>query len=118
MPEATSYDIPMLLLASRTLGPLAPLYSLVLLLAVYTTAVAALFGFVARIVEEEGSDRTTVTLLTAGVAFLGSMFGFSGIVANVFSAFGYAGLVLLVSLFVTYFRDEKGRADGFKIDEL
>lgn len=117
MPEAMGYDIPMLVLASRAFGAFAPVYSLVLLAEVYTTAVASLFGFVARVAGEEGIRRRTVTLATGAVAFAGSRFGFSTLVGKLYSAVGYAGIILLIALAVAYRRSMRAQRGPIPFDE-
>ncbi|HHW09278.1 MAG TPA: hypothetical protein GXX29_04835 [Firmicutes bacterium] len=110
VPEAARFEVPMLYLVRRILGNWAPLYSIVLLAEVYTTAAGSLFGFVARwtrdnIEPRTGGRRRTViiTLLSGLVAFAGSRLGFSPLVAKLFSAVGYAGFLLLIILTKSYF---------------
>lgn len=107
VPETTQREVPMIYLAIRVLGPVAALYGLVLLAEVYSTAVASLYGFVARVTDPEG-PRYRVFVIGAGVVgLLGSLIGFSEIVAKVYSVVGYAGLVLLITLVVGYARSNR-----------
>ncbi|HEX6987748.1 MAG TPA: hypothetical protein VF170_20375, partial [Planctomycetaceae bacterium] len=104
VPEVTGFEIPMLFLTQRVLGPLAGAYSVVLLAEVYTTAVASLYGFAARVTDPKGS-RFSWAAIGGGLAGLaGSLLGFSELVAKVYSAVGIAGFTLLITLIVAYYR--------------
>lgn len=101
-PAVTRFEIPMIYLASQTLGPFSLVYSAVLLAEVYTTAVASLYGFVARLAEQ-GTPRYTLLAVGSGIAgFAASLVGFSNLVAKVYSAVGVAGLLLLFTLLLGY----------------
>lgn len=104
MSEASQYDVPMLLLASQVFGAFAPIYSIVLLAEVYTTAIGSLYGFVARVTARNKPLFSVVTLGTGLVGFIGSLIGFSNIVGKVYAAIGYAGIILLLSLAAAYVR--------------
>lgn len=104
VPVITRYEIPMLFLAGRVLGSLVSVYSAVLLAEVYTTAAGSLYGFVARLTDSEGPHFALVAIASGTAGFLGSLLGFSELVAKVYSAVGYAGFVLLVALAVGYCR--------------
>jgi uncharacterized membrane protein YkvI len=104
VPRAAEFEVPMLYLVRQALGRLAPLYSLVLLAEVYTTAAGSLFGFVARWTDVKGPRSVKITLLSSIAAFVGSQLGFSQLVAKLFSAVGYAGFMLLIILTLSYLR--------------
>lgn len=98
MPEAAQMDIPMLHTA-RTLAPwVSVTYSLLLLAEIYTTAVAMLFGFAARIGEEGGVAFRRAVLVGAVAAFLGGQFSFADVVGVLYPVMGVMGLLLLVGL--------------------
>ena len=104
VPEITRFEIPMLFLTERAFGPLSLVYSAVLLAEVYTTAVASLYGFTARMTNPQGKQFVKVAIATGAAAFIGSLLGFSELVAKVYSAVGIAGYTLLVTLILAYFR--------------
>src|SRR5690625_1870244 len=109
MPEASQYDVPMLLLANQVFGAFAPFYSVVLLAEVYTTSIGNLYGFAARIVDPKKPHFWMITVATGIAGFIGSLFGFSNIVGKVYSAVGYAGIFLLVSLAIAYVKSQTSR---------
>jgi len=71
---------------------------LLLLIEIYTTAVAGLYGFAARLAPEDPAAFTRIVLLTAGLSLLGARIGFSRLVAVVYSAMGYVGALFLAAL--------------------
>ncbi len=110
----SGYEVPMV----RIAGQLSPLvqfaYSLVLLAEVYTTAVGSLFGFAARLLRSESPGfRWAVT--GAGLAALAAgQLGFSTLVRVLYSAVGYAGLLMLAGLFYGYVRERLAPQPAFK----
>lgn len=107
VPQAAGFEIPMLHLARQVLGSLAPLYSIILLAEVYTTAAGSLYGFVARLTDPKGPRFTEFVLLTGLAGFIGSLAGFSNLVAKLYSAVGYAGFVLLIILLLGYWKSNR-----------
>ncbi|MGE5580089.1 MAG: hypothetical protein ACM3WU_08620 [Bacillota bacterium] len=103
-PDVAGYEVPMAYLAS-TVHPLGgPFYTLVFLAEVYTTAVANLYGFAARITRE-GSPAFRWAAVLAGLAgILAASAGFSTLVRVVYPLVGWAGLALLFALTIDYFR--------------
>ncbi len=103
-PQIAGFQIPMLLLVQNILGPLAPIYSVVLLAEVYTTAVGSLYGFAARLTDPQGSYFVPLVITFGMAGFIGSMIGFSNLVAKLYSVVGYAGFVLLIVLVRGYYK--------------
>ncbi len=110
--RASTYEIPMILVAG-TVSPLVRIaYTIVLLAEVYTTAVGSLYGFVARL-SKQGSARYRYLTIGAGALALGlSQFGFSNLVSILFPAVGFAGLLLLGSLVYGFVKERLGRPRG------
>ncbi|HEY8531467.1 MAG TPA: hypothetical protein VIL08_04390 [Limnochorda sp.] len=106
-------ELPMFVLARRLAPGLGPFYALVLLAEVYTTAVANLFGLVARVSAAprgcpslardgapERADRRWVktTVAVAAVAWCAAQLGLSALIRNFYSLMGVAGFILLAVL--------------------
>ncbi len=98
VPGIIGYEVPMLLLVQKILGRFAPLYSIVLLAEVYTTAAGSLYGFAARIINPRENRFSPMVIAAGIVGFGGSLLGFSELVNKLYSAVGLAGIVLLVAL--------------------
>lgn len=107
--RAAAYEIPMIMVAG-TVSPLVKtVYTLILLSEVYTTAVGSLYGFVARL-SKQGTPRYRYLTIGAGVAALGlSQYGFSNLVGTLFPAVGFAGLLMLGALALTFVRGKIGK---------
>ncbi|NLC50984.1 MAG: hypothetical protein GX764_01590, partial [Firmicutes bacterium] len=97
-PFAADAEIPMLLIAGELSAGARVLYTVVLLLEVYTTAIGSLFGFISRLVPTANPWYKPLTVLTALAAFFAARLGFSCIVATVYPLVGLFGLLLLVTL--------------------
>lgn len=104
VPESFGYPVPMGYVA----GLFSPLvvsgYTMVLLAAIYTTAVGGLYGFTARITSP-GTAR--FKLLAAAVAIVGltaSAIGFTNLVRFLYAAVGISGFLLLGGLTYRHIR--------------
>lgn len=104
-PGIAAYEVPLLAVARRMAPPVATLYSVILLAEVYTTAVSSLYGFAARLAGPGGARFHWLVLVSAGVGFAASRFGFSTLVGTLFPAIGMAGLVMLGALSYTAVRE-------------
>lgn len=103
-PEVAEYEVPMAYLAS-TIHPLGgPFYTLVFLAEVYSTAVANLYGFAARVTREGAPAFRWATVIAGVAGILAASAGFSTLVRVVYPLVGWAGLALLFALLTDYFR--------------
>ncbi|MCV7564013.1 YkvI family membrane protein [Micrococcus aloeverae] len=98
-------ELPMVELAAMIGGWAALLYTVVLLLAQFTTAVSCLYGGVERIALLSSMRRVpgwVIAVVTALAATLLSSIGFSDLVGTVYPVLGCAGIVIIVMLVVTW----------------
>lgn len=100
-----SYELPFLELA-REIGPITGLlFSVVLVVAVFTTAVSNLYGFVIRFYDSdaETSKFRMLTVVVVVLSLLASLFPFSTLVGTLYPALGVLGLYVLVcALYKTF----------------
>lgn len=96
-------EIPLLQLAAMSGRIQKRLYTIVLFMAICTTAVSQGFGFLANFKLTTFSQRIKGSFLFCLAAFPFSLLGFSSLVANLYSFFGICGLVWMVWLFVDYY---------------
>lgn len=98
MPEAASYQVPMLYLA----GPFGPVlrlsFGLLIWLAILTTAIANAHGFASRLAPAGGVPYRLYGIGSCLLALPLACFSFSSLVRFLYPLFGYAGLVLLLTL--------------------
>lgn len=80
------------------------LYALVLFMALCTTAIAHGFGIISKFQFQKKSDRVITAALLCLFAMPFAFFGFSALVANVYSAFGVLGLFWTATVIYKFFR--------------
>lgn len=91
-------EIPMIYIASQLSLSIQFLYSIVLLAEIYTTAAGSLYGFVARMTQENNTHKSRFVILIALLAVLASQLGFSRLVKYLYPLIGYSGLIFLICL--------------------
>lgn len=97
-------DVPMLLAAARVL-PRAPyIYTILLMIEIYTTAVANLYGFGVRLAPVGSKAFGRVVVITGCLCLLGAQVGFSRLVAVIYRIMGYVGALFLVALTIWFWR--------------
>jgi uncharacterized membrane protein YkvI len=104
LPAAADLEVPMVFVAGQFGPALRLVYTAVLLAEVYTTSVANLFGFAARVAGARPDWFRMVVVATAVVAFVAAQVGFARLVRVVYPAVGYAGLLFLATLTYRYVR--------------
>lgn len=104
LPGAAEAEVPMLLATARLSPVLATIYTVILMGAIYTTAVSTLFGFANRLLGAGWRQFSVLTVITTVSAIIAGRAGFSALVGTLFPAVGYAGLLLLGALAVAWAR--------------
>jgi len=103
LPDLYGYQIPMLYLAGR-LGPCYRLLlSLLIWLAILTTAIAQAHGFASRLAAGSAAKYRVYGLGACLFALPLSIVGFSNMVRFLYPLFGCAGLILLLALIAAPF---------------
>lgn len=99
-PAAIGCEVPMLLVAARVL-PRAPwIYTILLLIEIYTTAVANLYGFGVRLASVHSNSKAfgRIVVITGCMCLLGAQVGFSRLVVVIYRIMGYVGALFLIAL--------------------
>lgn len=105
LPEAYGFPIPMVYIANQVYPAAGLIYTLVLVMAIYTTAVGGLFGFSARAVDLLGPDKfRTGAVLATLLAIAGSQLGFTTLVRFLYTGVGVGGILMLGGLVYDFFR--------------
>ncbi len=91
-------EVPVLFLATRLSTFYGWIFVVVLLGAIYSTAVPMLYGFVARFSEPGTRKYRLMTIITGIVALIASMFPFGELVGTIYPLFGYLGLVVMAAV--------------------
>ncbi len=103
-PDVAGYEVPMAYLASSVHRFGGPLYTAVFLAEVYTTAVANLYGFSARLSREGSLRFAAITTVAGAAAFGAASAGFSTLVRIVYPVVGWAGLAFLAALLMNFLK--------------
>lgn len=89
-------QIPTLILANKIHPMLANVFSIIILLGIYTTSVPLLWSVIARFAKEKTIKFNVLTILLGVIgAIIGLLLKFSDLVNTVYVLNGYVGLVLL-----------------------
>lgn len=97
-PDIVNYEVPLARLASQVWALGRPFYVTIFAAEVYTTAVANLYGFSARLTRPGSRGFILTAFATSGIALLAASTGFSNLVRLIYPLCGWAGTVLIVSL--------------------
>ena len=100
MDAAANAQIPMLIIARRILPAIKVLFPVVLLSAVYTTAVGNLYGFVRRMPQR--LPRLAAVAGAAAIALAVGQLGFSNMVKYLYPVVGYGGMLFFVGVIHTW----------------
>lgn len=104
-PEVLKYEIPMAGMASEAYRLGGRFYTMIFLAEVYTTAVANLYGFSARIARSDSLSFKLVTVVAGSGALLAGSVGFTNLVRTVYPAVGWAGSLFLGAIIVYALRN-------------
>lgn len=101
--EAGTLNIPTLFLATKISSVLGYVFSIILLIAIYTTAVGMLWTVSKQFSKgNENIYRILVVVITI-IGFFGGLFPFATIIDVVYPIVGYIGLVLIVCMLYRQF---------------
>lgn len=104
LPASAQFQVPMLYLAGMFPGWLTLLYTIALLLAIYTTAVGSVLGLALRLATPGTKRYATVVLTSIVGSLLLSQVGFTILVSRVLPAVGWVGLLLVGGVLLVPFR--------------
>lgn len=100
--QVNMLEIPMLGILLGYPKVLKYIYMIVLLAAMYTTAIANGYGVIENLACSIKVKKVWVILGVSLLGFLGAQLGFTNIVANVFPVFGYIGAFEIIMIIVYY----------------
>ncbi len=100
LPDIARFEIPLARLASQVWRFGQPLYVTIFAAEVYTTAVANLYGFSARLIPPGNRGFLIAAFATTGGALMAASAGFSNLVRVVYPLCGWAGTIFIAGLAV------------------
>ena len=105
MAFSDAMDLPMLAYSAK-ISPLANVaFGVVLFAAIYSAATSTYYGFSTKI--KDGPKKKYILIGGATVGFFCGLTGFNNIVAYLYPAHGYIGLVIIASLIINFFKTWK-----------
>ncbi|MEK3855829.1 YkvI family membrane protein [Cytobacillus sp. FSL H8-0458] len=103
--------IPTLVLADQISPALATIYSIILLIAIYTTAVGMLWTVAKQFSKDNLSKYRILVVTLTILGFFGGLFPFAKIIDLVYPIVGYIGLILMVGMLYRQFIN-KGKLES------
>jgi uncharacterized membrane protein YkvI len=97
-------EVPMTYIAGQISEFAQIIYIIILIIAIYTTAVGSLYGFAARLEISKKINLKTLIIFTSILAFICTQFGFSNLIKYLYPLVGYGGIVFLVGMLMQPFR--------------
>lgn len=104
-PEILAYEVPILEVANRQHSLSSGGYTFILLAAMYTTALATLFGCSTKLVAATGLAPTVTVLVITVAALVCGQLGFANLIRLLFPLFGWAALWVMIRLAWVSLRD-------------
>ncbi|MDT8861123.1 hypothetical protein N0O92_12845 [Alkalihalobacillus sp. MEB130] len=101
--DVAHVEVPMIYIASLISPIVQLLFAVVLLSAVFSTAVSNLYGFVSRMTFVDQKHRIWLIVGTTFAAFIVSQVGFSTLVTYLYPAVGYGGFIFFAGLLYVWF---------------
>lgn len=98
--EIIKIEIPLVYIASALGKSFKYIYGIVILIAIFTTAIGSAYGFLTNVTKK----RKTYMLCTAiicAVSILAGQIGFSSLINLLYPIFGYLGIVQIIFLIIT-----------------
>lgn len=97
-------EMPSLGLANNISPILGILYSLVLFMMIFSSAVSMFFSFGTRFFEPKTKKFNIFVIIAVLLGFFTSFFGFTELVSFFYPLFGYLGMILIVMLIIASFK--------------
>jgi len=121
-PHIATEDLPVMGMVDSYSVVLGNVYTVILLLAMFVSALTAGFGFVERISSKISINKKIVILVICAMSIPLSTVGFSGLISTIYPIFGYMGMfmvfVIVIQLFTkvpAYVRVEEKKRSYIKL---
>lgn len=108
-PRSLAQEVPILEVAAGQHPLVAAVYTLLLLAAMFTTALASLYGCAGKMAAATGLRPAVAAAVTAAAAMVCGQFGFANLIRVLLPVFGYATVWFSVRLAWLSFRDSRWR---------
>jgi len=103
-PDIFQYEVPMLYVSNLQCELTHAGYALMLIKAMYSTAMASLYGCTAKLQSVSGFNYHISLVIASLFAVICSQFGFANLIAMLYPLFGYIALIFTFKLVWDFFR--------------
>jgi len=122
-PHIPTEDLPVMGMVDSYSSVLGNIYTVILLLAMFVSALTAGFGFVERISSKINISKKVIILVICALSIPLSSVGFSGLISTIYPVFGYMGMFMVFAIVIqlfakvpAYVRVEEDRSnDSYRI---
>lgn len=101
-------DMPILEIAKDVHPIVGILMGFALIGMIYSTAVGMLYSFVVRFVPPKSKAYKPILIIFGFIGLSASLVGFTTLVGKVYSAMGYLGSVVMLAIFISWYRRRRG----------
>ncbi|MBR6701220.1 MAG: hypothetical protein IKL72_05775 [Firmicutes bacterium] len=101
---AGTYELPMAYLSGKLSPVTGVIYSLIMVIAIYSASSNCLYGLTKELNKENKNKRMAVIVFIGAAAYLVSLVGFSQLVTYVYPVQGYACIMLMVLMLITFIK--------------
>ena len=102
-PNIATEDLPVMGMVDKYSVFLGGVYTVILLLAMFVSALTAGFGFVERISSKVNISKKIIILVICALSIPLSSIGFSGLIATIYPVFGYMGMFMVFIILIQFF---------------
>lgn len=102
-PNIATEDLPVMGMVDKYSVFLGGVYTVILLLAMFVSALTAGFGFVERISSKVKISKKIIILVICALSIPLSSVGFSGLIATIYPVFGYMGMFMVFIILIQFF---------------
>lgn len=107
---AGGYDIPMIYLSAKLSPAISVIYSLIMVIAIYSASSNCLYGLTKETGNFSRKKRTLTIVIIGLVGYFVSLVGFSQIVTYAYPIQGYACILVMLCVLITYIKYRKKAA--------
>jgi len=99
-PDVLASELPMLNIIEKYSGILGNIYSFILWLAMFISAVTSGYCFTDRVSSKMRVNRKLLTVVICALAIPLASYGFSGLIAAIYPLFGYIGMFMVFAILI------------------
>ncbi len=111
-------DLPMVELAKSISSTMGSIYSVVLFLGLYSTAISCFYGVYVRFSKSPVFNKIgnkTIILFISVISLAASMLGFTNLIGYIYPLIGYGGIIIMILTTVILIKNSKAKVKDNKV---